>query len=198
MHRLVRDALNTALQKLGFPWLTPHPTKTSREVGYFQKAITSNDLYELYKRNQMAHSIVFDVAYDALAAGFNITDLDGELNKELDQQVKKVYTERIHLPLLKTYVRARLYGSAGLLLGYSDVSGFDRAACTDLAAAYALIRLLGGKYAGLEYQEPELDFVSQQHTKAVLIQQLIGQVNEALAVLTRQTVPTLVPKASTD
>jgi hypothetical protein len=54
MHRLVRDALNTALQKLGFPWLTPHPTKTSREIGYFQKAITTDDLYELYKRNQMA------------------------------------------------------------------------------------------------------------------------------------------------
>jgi len=130
MHRLVRDALNSALQKLGFPWLTPHPTKTSHEIGYFQKTITPNDLYELYKRHQMAHSIVFDVAYDALAAGFNITDLEGELNKELDQQVKKVYTEKIHLPLLKTYVRARLYGSAGLLLGYADVRGFDRPANT--------------------------------------------------------------------
>jgi hypothetical protein len=51
MHRLFRDALNSALQKLGFPWLTPHPTKTSREIGYFQKSITPNDLYELYKRN---------------------------------------------------------------------------------------------------------------------------------------------------
>jgi hypothetical protein len=114
----------------GFPWLTPHPTKTSREVGYFQKTITPDDLYEMYKRNQMAHSIVFDVAYDALAAGFTITDLDGEPNKELDQQVKKVYTERIHLPLLKIYVRARLYGSAELLLGYADVRGFDKAANT--------------------------------------------------------------------
>jgi hypothetical protein len=51
--------------------------------------------------------------------------------------------------------------------------------------------------SSLAVKEPELDFDSQQHTKAVLIQQLIGQVNEALAVLTRQTVPTLVPKAST-
>jgi hypothetical protein len=58
MHRLFRDALNTALQKLGFPWLTPHPTKTSHEIGYFQKSITPNDLYGMYKRNQMAHSIV--------------------------------------------------------------------------------------------------------------------------------------------
>jgi len=54
MHRLFRDALNTALQKLGFPWLTPHPTTTSREIGYFQKSITPHDLYELYKRNQIA------------------------------------------------------------------------------------------------------------------------------------------------
>jgi hypothetical protein len=51
--------------------------------------------------------------------------------------------------------------------------------------------------SSLAVKEPELDFDSQQHTKAVLIQQLIGQVNGALAVLTRQTVPTLVPKAST-
>ena len=48
MHRLVRDALNTALQKLGFPWLTPYPTKTSREIGYFQKSITDNDPSYLY------------------------------------------------------------------------------------------------------------------------------------------------------
>ena len=72
MHRLVRDALNTALQKLGFPWLTPHPTKTSREIGYFQKSITPDDLYGMYKRNQIAHSIVFDVAYDALAARYEM------------------------------------------------------------------------------------------------------------------------------
>ena len=54
MRHIVRDALNSALQKLGFPWLTPHPTTTSREIGYFQKSITPHDLYELYKRNQMA------------------------------------------------------------------------------------------------------------------------------------------------
>jgi hypothetical protein len=35
MHRLFRDALDIALQKLRFPRLTPHPTKTNRETGYF-------------------------------------------------------------------------------------------------------------------------------------------------------------------
>jgi hypothetical protein len=95
--------------------------------------------------------------------------------------------------------QAFIEGKAESTFSESDSNyNLARAACTDLAAAYALIRLLGGKYAGLEYQEPELDFDSQQHTKTVLIQQLIGQVNEALAVLARQTVPTLVPKASTD
>ncbi|MGC9444780.1 MAG: hypothetical protein ACP5E9_07655 [Candidatus Methanospirareceae archaeon] len=52
--RLVRDALNAALRKLVFPWLTPHPTSTGKETGYFQKTITDRDLYEMYKRNQLA------------------------------------------------------------------------------------------------------------------------------------------------
>jgi len=95
--------------------------------------------------------------------------------------------------------QAFIEGKAESTFSVSDSNyNLARAACTDLAAAYALIRLLGGKYAGLEYQEPELDFDSQQHTKALLMQQLIGQVNEALAVLTRQTVTRLMPKASTD
>jgi hypothetical protein len=54
MHRIFRDSRITSLQKLGFPWLTQHPTKTSREIEYFQKAITDKDLYEMYKRKQMA------------------------------------------------------------------------------------------------------------------------------------------------
>jgi hypothetical protein len=54
MQHIVCDVLNTALQKRGFPWLTPHPPKTSREIGNLQKAITVNEFYEMYKRNQMA------------------------------------------------------------------------------------------------------------------------------------------------
>ncbi len=82
MKHFIRDALNAALQKLVFPWLTPHPTKTSGEVGYFQVNISNTDLYEMYKRNQLAHNIVFDVAYDVLSGGFEITTLDGEENEQ--------------------------------------------------------------------------------------------------------------------
>ncbi len=53
MKHFIRDALNSALQKLVFPWLTPHPTKTSGEVGYFQVNISNADLYGMYKRNQL-------------------------------------------------------------------------------------------------------------------------------------------------
>ncbi len=82
MKHFIRDALNSALQKLVFPWLTPHPTKTSRDVGYFQVNISNADLYGMYKRNQLAHNIVFDVAYDVLSGGFEITTLDGEENEQ--------------------------------------------------------------------------------------------------------------------
>ena len=68
--RLLRDALNAALRKLTFPWLTPHPTSTGKETGYFQKTIKDSDLYEMYKRNQLAHNIVYAVAHDALAGEF--------------------------------------------------------------------------------------------------------------------------------
>jgi hypothetical protein len=72
MKHIFRDALNAALQKLGFPWLTPHPTRTTKEIWYFQKTISQNDLYEVYKRNQLAHNIVFNVAVDALNATFTV------------------------------------------------------------------------------------------------------------------------------
>ncbi|HDS45272.1 MAG TPA: hypothetical protein ENN68_04140 [Methanomicrobia archaeon] len=70
--RLVRDALNAALRKLSFPWLTPHHNSSSRETGYFQKTIKDSDLYEMYKRNQLAHNIVYAVAHDALAGEFTV------------------------------------------------------------------------------------------------------------------------------
>lgn len=128
MKHFVRDALNAALQKLAFPWLTPHPTKTGVEVGYFQKTISKADLYEMYKRNQLAHNIVFDVAYDCLSGGFEITTLDGEENKELNAPTQKLYASMIHQPLLKAYLFARLYGSGGILIGYRDTKGFEKVA----------------------------------------------------------------------
>lgn len=60
-----------------------------------------------------------------------------------------------------------------------------RAACTDLAAAYALIRMLGGAYSGLEFHEEELELGSQQSTKIQLINKYLARVNQALKVLNR-------------
>jgi hypothetical protein len=68
-----------------------------------------------------------------------------------------------------------------------DDSGYNlaRAACTDLAAAYAMIRILGGKYAGLEFDEEEMDLGSQQSTKVQLINKYLARANQAIAVLNR-------------
>ena len=128
MRRIFRDALNTVLQKLGFPWLTPHPTKSTKEIGYFQKSISQNDLYEMYKRNQLAHNIVFAVALDAFSAAFIVKTPDGETSEELNEKVQALYASVIHLPLLKCYIYARLYGSAGLLIGYRDARKFEEPA----------------------------------------------------------------------
>ena len=60
-----------------------------------------------------------------------------------------------------------------------------RAACTDLAAAYAMIRMLGGKYSGLEFHEEELELGSQQSTKIQLINKYLARANQAIKVLNR-------------
>jgi len=128
MKHIFRDALNAALQKLGFPWLTPHPTKTTKELGYFQKTISQNDLYEMYKRNQLAHNIVFNVAVDALNASFTVKMPDGEEAKELNAEIHSLYATAIFAPLLRCHTYARLYGSAGLLIGYRDARRFEESA----------------------------------------------------------------------
>lgn len=58
-----------------------------------------------------------------------------------------------------------------------------RSACTDLAAFYALIRILGGSYSGLQYNENELDVATQQRSKLELATKLRTQAKEALSIL---------------
>lgn len=60
-----------------------------------------------------------------------------------------------------------------------------RAACTDLAAAYALIRMLGGAYSGMVFSEDEIEIGAQQGTKIQLINKYLARVNQALKVLNR-------------
>lgn len=71
-----------------------------------------------------------------------------------------------------------------------------RGACTDLAAAYCLIRILGGQYSGLTFKEANLNLNAQQDTKVALIRQLLNRVQMALEILKPQK-SLLLPKAST-
>jgi len=71
-----------------------------------------------------------------------------------------------------------------------------RAACTDLAAAYVMIRMLGGKYSGLEFNEEELELGSQQSTKIQLINKCLARANQAITVLNRGKTG-VIPRSST-
>ena len=136
MKKLFRDAINSTLTKLGFPFLTPHPTKTGKEIGYFQAKINDSDLYQMYKRNQLAHNIVFNVTLDVFSSGFKCVTSEGEENKEFNAEVQQIYERYIHYPLAKTYLRARLYGAAGLLIGSNDGNGFDESAKVEDKISY--------------------------------------------------------------
>ena len=71
-----------------------------------------------------------------------------------------------------------------------------RAACTDLAAAYAMIRMLGGKYSGLEFHEEEMEMGTQQNTKIQLVSKYLAKVNQALKILNRGKTG-VIPRSST-
>ena len=58
-----------------------------------------------------------------------------------------------------------------------------RATCTDLAAFYTLIRILGGKYSGLQYSESGLDIPTKQRTKLELAVTLLSHAKVSLAIL---------------
>jgi hypothetical protein len=48
-----------------------------------------------------------------------------------------------------------------------------------------MVRILGGKYAGLEFNEEEMDLGSQQNTKIQLVNKYIARANNAIDVLNR-------------
>lgn len=58
-----------------------------------------------------------------------------------------------------------------------------RSACTDLTAFYALIRILGGVYSGLQWNEDELDIATQQRSKLELATKLRTQARDTIALL---------------
>lgn len=71
-----------------------------------------------------------------------------------------------------------------------------RSACTDLAAFYALIRILGGKYSGLQFSEDEIDISTQQRNKLELATKLLAQARGALLMLEPKT-PALKARSTT-
>jgi hypothetical protein len=79
----------------------------------------------MYKRNQIAHNVVFNVALDVFRPGFKCTTRDGKENEEFNTKVQEIYEKYIHLPLFHGYLQARLYGSAGILIGFNDLGRFD-------------------------------------------------------------------------
>ena len=72
-----------------------------------------------------------------------------------------------------------------------------RSACTDLAAAYSLIRVLGGAYSGLQFSEDELNISAQQQSKLELANKLLARANKAIDILKSQQKVSLIAKCST-
>jgi hypothetical protein len=108
------------LQKLIFPWLTPHPVNTGSEVGEFQVTINDLDYEQASKRNQVGFNVIYTVAADTVMGGFQCVDERGELLVEFNKKVQKIYAKEIESPLQIAFAGARLYGSAGILIGFEN------------------------------------------------------------------------------
>ena len=123
IRKFIHDAAEVTASKLGFPQLTPRQATTTT-TGMFQEVITDGDRTEMFKRNQLAHAIVADVASDALT-NFEIVKPDGEEFSELNNEVQTLYSEKIAISLLRTLTYMRIHGQAGLLIGFSDTKTFS-------------------------------------------------------------------------
>lgn len=109
-----------SLQKLIFPWLTPHPVNTSSDVGDFQVTIADADYERVSSRNQVGFNIIYNVAQDAVMGGFHCVDDKDKLLVEFDKDVQVLYAKEIEQPLQVAFARARLYGSSGILVGFES------------------------------------------------------------------------------
>ena len=123
MKKLFRDAA----AYLGFPWAQPaKPTaRSTTSSGFIETAsITDGILEDMFKRNQAAHTIVDDVAKDAVAGVEFRSPEDAEL-KAWNAEAQKIFEKFIILPMTRAVFFARLYGFAGVLVGYSDGRKLD-------------------------------------------------------------------------
>ena len=125
-----------SIQKLIFPWLTPHPTRSDSDVGYFQKTISEKNYEETSERNQVGYNIIYNVSQDAVAGGFHCVDENEELLGDFDKVVQKLYAKKIEEALLKGFARARLYGSSGIIIGYESARNLDTKSTYGQKVAY--------------------------------------------------------------
>ncbi len=119
MKKIIKDAIRSVSEILGFPWSTPKQHPRTQSDYMFSPVITDDALTELYERNQVAHAIVEDVAFDALLP-FHPVREPGEIIDKLDKEINNLYKSFILVPLSRALLFTRLYGSAELLIGYSD------------------------------------------------------------------------------
>jgi len=94
--------------------------------------------------------------------------------------------------------QAFIEGEAGRTFAITDSDyNLARGACTDLAAAYSIIRVLGGSYSGLQSDEDELNISVQQRSKFELATTLLSRAKKAIEILKPTNKTALVPKCST-
>ncbi|MDA3832968.1 MAG: hypothetical protein PF495_06185, partial [Spirochaetales bacterium] len=123
MRKIFADAITAALNRIGFPWSTPRQPVASTDA-MFAETVTDNDLREMFRRNQAAHAIVADVAFDALTS-FTCLTPKGDPTEKFNAEAHQIYDTFIAQPLRRALVLSRLYGFCGLLVGYDDDARFS-------------------------------------------------------------------------
>ena len=121
MKKFIRDA---AASLFGFPHhrvTTPDRTgRSTTHSGFIDSAaITPTLLKEMFRRNQAAHTIVEDVAKDAVPDVEFKSPEDEELPK-WNAEALTIFEKFIMQPVIRAIFFTRLYGCAGILIGYAD------------------------------------------------------------------------------
>jgi phage-related protein (TIGR01555 family) len=116
LKKLITDAAST----LGFPWSKPAaPSSRSTTSSGFAESVSDSDLKSMFERNQAAHAVVSDVATDAFTK-FTCTDGKGNELEKFNAEAQIIFRKFISKPLTRALIFTRLYGHAGILIGYAD------------------------------------------------------------------------------
>ncbi len=129
MKKFIRDA---AASLFGFPHhRVSTPSRAGRSTthsGFIDTAaITPTLLKEMFRRNQAAHTIVEDVAKDAVPDVEFKSPEDEEL-ATWNAEALTIFEKFIMQPVIRAIFFTRLYGCAGILIGYADGMKFEEEA----------------------------------------------------------------------